>query len=169
VTLIIDSDFYAPWPRYGVDLSEQWDLIRANTQTLAPIGNAVLLESDDGNTEDAALAGFEFGIQTFPNKFRIVWNSSGEELRLQLNEGTSAVPIWRTAYRVDTDATQKNIFDEGAQFSDITLIGDFYGYTARIEITDGTFSRRGSTLIFNPDEFYLDTDTNGTPRINLAL
>lgn len=173
MSLLIDNDFYAPWPRFGEHLSKQWGLIRANIQTLSPIGNAVILETDDGTTENSALAGFEFGSQTFPNQFRIVWNETQSQFRLDSNQGTTDSPSWTTIQSIDNDTTYTR-FEQHVVFgSDITFNGDFYGLPTITpqSISDGAIelsSSSGQRFSVNENSFYIDFDSSGDPKINLT-
>jgi len=179
-------EFYSPWPNLGEKLSEQWENLRTNMKSLHPVVRGTIADIEGNKTNEGALAGFTFGQQDFPNKFRIIWSGGNDqEFQFQCNEGTSLVPKWKTTFYVDCDGTEEKIvFDENVLFTkNANILGTFYGVsggggggggpdTDTVTITDGvkTLTSNNAKFSVNENDFYLDKDSEGNPKINsLAL
>lgn len=161
MTLTKDTNFYWPWPILeGVPLNEQWFRIRTDTELLNPIVQSTYYENTDGIRGHAALAGYEFGSQSFPNQYRIVYIDSSNEFHFQCNHGTLNTPDWHTLFRLDCDGPNQIQFDGNVIFN--------AGFYPQLQFTvkDGVHSFRDDTLSFNNQHFYLTKDSNGNPTVN---
>jgi len=172
MTLVKDSNFYWPFPVFGIPVNEQWYRIRTDTELLKPIVESTYYENTDGIRGHASLAGFEFGEQEFINKYRVVYIDSSDELHFQCNEGTADIPIWHDLFHLDCDGSPSQIFfSSSTTFDDLVVLGDFYGDSGglnSITVKDGIHTFQSSTGIIslNHNDFYLTQDSLGNPTIN---
>jgi hypothetical protein len=102
--------FYAPWPNFGVKLSQQWGQIRTDTSHLAPVVRGIGLDASGDFTtldgvEKAVVQAWEVGEQDFHNRFRTHYNKTDDLFEIQSNipPGTSAIPNWYTTWSVGPD------------------------------------------------------------------
>jgi hypothetical protein len=106
----IQVEFYAPWPNFGVKLSQQWGAIRTDTSHLAPLVRGVGLDASGDFTtldgvEKASVQAWEVGEQDFHNRFRTHYNKDDDLFEIQSNvlPGTSEAPNWYTTWAVASD------------------------------------------------------------------
>ncbi len=164
MTLLKDDTFYWPWPILeGIPLNEQWDKIRTDTELLSPIVQSTYYENTDGIRGHASLAGYEFGSQSFPNQYRIVYIDASNEFHFQCNHGTLNTPDWHTLFHLDCDGPNQIQFDQNVLFN--------AGFYPQLQITvkDGVHTFRDDTLSFNNNHFYLSKDSNGNPEVNSKI
>ena len=155
-----EFEFYSPWPKFGKHLSNQWSESRQNAEVLHPIVRAAGIDTSYTDSRTAAVQSFEVGEQDFHNKYRIFWDKTNTSFRIQFNNGTTSIPSWIDNIVIDTDGK---------------VHGDFYISAVRtVTTTDlgGSITpvqyRDNINLKFNRSDFYITTDSQGSPIINLA-
>jgi hypothetical protein len=148
--------FYKPWPLFGRKLSNQWDESRYNSEVLAVLAQAAGFDLDDplGNSD---LMSWELGQHNFHNRFRFVYDDSGTSLKLQKNAGTEISPIWVDAVTVDYETLLVSFANSAS--------GGFY---LNVKTTDPSRTFATDTLIFNKNQFYLDSNSAGKPIVSLV-
>ena len=156
----LQSEFYAPWPKYGKAFSHQLNESRSNAESLNPIVRAAGLDSSYTEVKNAAVAAFEIGEQDFHNKYRIFWDKVRDTFRIQENTGNTGVPSWTDRITIGSSGE---------------VVGNFYVSStggsgiSGITFKDGTLPNYTSdTLTFSKAEFYLSKDSVGKPLVNLV-
>lgn len=169
-----DLDFYAVWPKVGVNFSKQLEESRDNTASLAPIVKGAYVDADPNNMKGGNLAGWEFGEEEFHNKFRIFWDKRVDEFQFQCNVGTEANPVWENAFYINC-VEDNVVFEHDVVIAgDLSVEGDFYGGggggggLSSITVTDtfGAMSYSTDKITFHRDDFYITPDSTGKPVIS---
>lgn len=96
--------FYSPWPLFGKKLSAQYPNLRINHQELHPIVTNILQDISDTDSDVRAIIGQYIGKHEFRNKFRIFYDESSTQLKIQVNQGTVDVPIWVDYLTIDEES-----------------------------------------------------------------
>jgi len=142
--------FYSPWPLFGIKLSNQLDEIRDDTSALQGIVESTIFDKDPDHIKNSAFQGIEYGNRAKHNRFRTVYDDVTDEWKVQVNVGSEAFPVWDNSLSIDTSGR----------------IDTFY-FTGNIFVNDtATTSYRTDTIIFNRDDFYITSSSEGKPIIN---
>jgi hypothetical protein len=151
-----DSDshyeFYAPWPLLGKRFSAQLGEIRQNMEELHPVVRySATYDKSANGPKDSRLRGWEYGDTSKHNRFRTI-SDTDQEWKIQSNLGTEQVPDWHTVMSVSN-----------------SMAVAFYGPVGSIAVTttNGLPNIRSGTIIFDRNTFYITTNSQGKPIVNL--
>jgi hypothetical protein len=91
---IRDGTFSFPYPALGTPHKDQLDILRTNSEEISTTALASILDIDDGDNLNRALAGLMFGQPGFKNKFRWFYDKATGDITLARNTGTAGTPTW---------------------------------------------------------------------------
>lgn len=168
-------EFYVPWPRFGQALSKQWDDLRENHRSLAPLARAAYIDENDIDPNQDDLAGWAIGELDFRNKFRIFYEKATDQFMIQQNTGTEAIPVWNSRVKLRESDGRLIVTGSGGieavgGFYGIDTAADFYGIT--VALTGGPTAPTLTgikKMNFDADLFYFSQNAPNTDEVTISL